>query len=202
MRSETRLLPATCKPGDQLLAARLFPTTSWRRKSPTRCRSRPCSKQNGPSEAPSPRAISSASTSRSTRSSSTRPASVRYADATTAVEALIAPRSSDDGIAADEAPQRARARHRTSAGLEFQHVLVTNVQTINAPVSAEDEAEEQPARPGDGHTVRRHARPVAGAVGAVRVRNGVRPGLAVDRTGHRRRRRHPPCHARPTSTRW
>jgi MinD-like ATPase involved in chromosome partitioning or flagellar assembly len=50
--------------------------------------------------------------------------------------------------------------------------------------------------PGDRHAVRGDDRPVARAVGAIRVRQGIRQGLAVARPGHRRRRRHPTGHPR------
>ena len=44
--------------------------------------------------------------------------------------------------------------------------------------------------------VHRHPRPLARAVGALRVRRRVRPRVAVQRPGHRLRRRHPAGHAR------
>ena len=79
--------------------------------------------------------------------------------------------------------------------LEFQHVLVTNVQTTDAPVSA-DTKDTKGCRAGERFAVRRHACPVAGAVGALRVRHRVRPRVAVQRAGQRLRRWHTADHPR------
>ena len=71
-------------------------------------------------------------------------------------------------------------------------MLVTNVQTINAPVSPTDEDDDEPTiAQVTGHAVRRHARPLARGVGAIRLRQRVRPRVALPRPRHRRRRRHP-----------
>ena len=105
-------------------------------------------------------------------------------DATAAIAAVegSSEEGSDDDDSTDDGPKNTPNVSR----LEFQHVLVTNVQTINAPVSPADEDGELHHRPGDGHPIRGHARPLAGGVGAIRVRHRVRPRVALHRPRHRR----------------
>ncbi len=70
--------------------------------------------------------------------------------------------------------------------LEFQHVLVANVQTTNNPVIAEDDddTDEPQHRASQRRAVHRDAGPLTRAVRALRVRRRVRPRVAVEPTGH------------------
>lgn len=65
--------------------------------------------------------------------------------ATTAVEAFIGANgeTSPDPQAADTDPTEAPSKTPNVSGLEFRNVLVTNVQTINAPVTPEDDGDDE-----------------------------------------------------------
>jgi len=67
------------------------------------------------------------------------------ADATTAVEALTAPdvETAADAGATDDSTAAAQSKTPNVSGLEFRNVLVTNVQTINAPVTADDDGDDE-----------------------------------------------------------
>jgi len=68
------------------------------------------------------------------------------AEATTAVEALTAPdvETAAEAGATDDSTAAAQSKTPNVSGLEFRNVLVTNVQTINAPVTADDDGDDEP----------------------------------------------------------
>ena len=66
-------------------------------------------------------------------------------DAASAIAAVESPSDespSDEGPSDDDATDEGPKNTPNVSRMEFQHVLVTNVQTINAPVSPDDEDEE------------------------------------------------------------
>ena len=185
------------QPGDQLLAARLVPKDAGGRGGQGQGADLgACSRPSGPSAGRCRRVTSSASTSRSIPSTSTRPA--QDARGRPATDRRPTRRADEPPIDHGRGVDCDRTQKKTPnmTRLEFQHVLVTNVQTTNEPVMPDDERPDRTRRAGHRVAVHRHAGPLARAVGALRVRHRVRPRVAVERAGHRLRRRHTARHPR------
>ena len=91
------------------------------------------------------------------------------------------------------------AKTPNTTHLEFQHVLVTNVQSTTDPSSSDNDDGVQKVSSA-GYIVTLALTPAQSR--ALRVRHGVRPRVALERTRHRLGRRHRPSSPWATSTRW